>query len=70
MSDFDDAARAALGLAGMSLDEGDLEVLRMVARVAEPGARALDAADLVELPLEGDLDPGRAPARAATPASR
>lgn len=62
--------RAALGFAGMSLGEGDLEVLRVVAQVADPGTRALDAADLAELPLEGDLDPGRGPAKAATPASQ
>jgi hypothetical protein len=68
MSDFDDRMRAALNLAGVSLGEGDLEVLRVVAQVAEPGIRALDAVDLAELPVEGDLDPGQAPVRAASPA--
>lgn len=62
MSDFDEAARAALELAGVSLEEGDLDVLRAVAQASEEGIRALDAADLAELPLEGDLDPSRPPA--------
>lgn len=65
MSDFDDAARAALEFAGVSLSEGDLDVLRAVAQMAEPGTRLLDAADLAELPVEGDLDPGGPPVRAA-----
>jgi hypothetical protein len=70
MSDFDDAARAALEFAGVSLGEGDLDVLRVVAQMAEPGTRLLDAADLSELPLEGDLDPGRPPAQATPTADR
>jgi hypothetical protein len=64
MSDSDGMA-GALEFAGVSLGEGDLEVLQVVAQVFEPAMRALDAADLAELPLEGDLDPSRAPSGAA-----
>jgi hypothetical protein len=53
---------AALEFAGVSLGEGDLDVLRAVAQAFEPAMAALDAADLAELPLESDLDPSRAPA--------
>jgi hypothetical protein len=52
----------ALEFAGAHLGEGDLEVVRMVAQAFEPAMRALDEADLAELPLESDLDPGRPPA--------
>jgi hypothetical protein len=61
MSDFDEMAPAALALAGVPFGEGDLEVLRLVAQAFEPAIRALDAADLAQLPLEADLDPGRPP---------
>jgi hypothetical protein len=61
MSDFDQMAPAALALAGVPFGEGDLEVLRMVAQAFEPAIRALDGADLVELPLQSDDDPGRPP---------
>ena len=54
---------AALRFAGVSLGEGDLDVLRVVAQVFEPAMAALDAADLAELPLESDLDPSRPPAQ-------
>jgi hypothetical protein len=64
MSDFDEIAPAALRSAGMQFGEGDLEVLRVVAQALEPAMRALDAADLAELPLEGDVDPSRAPRQA------
>jgi hypothetical protein len=66
MSDFDEMAPAALALAGIPFGEGDLEVLRMVAQAFEPAMRALDAADLAELPLEGDIDPSRPPRPAPT----
>jgi hypothetical protein len=65
MSDSDGMA-GALEFAGVSLGEGDLEVLRVVAQVFEPAIRALDAADLSELPLESDLDPSRSPSNAET----
>lgn len=59
-------ARAAQELAGVRLYEGDLEVLRAVAQAGDPAIRALDSADLAELPLEGDLDPGEPPSEAPT----
>jgi len=61
MDDFREMAGAALRLAGVAVGEGDLEVLAIVAQAFDPQIRALDAADLADLPLEGDLDPGRPP---------
>jgi hypothetical protein len=63
-TDFDQLAPAAVALAGVPFSEGDLEVLRVVALAFAPSIDALDGADLAELPLEGDLDPGRAPREA------
>ena len=68
MSDFDQMAPAALALAGVPFGEGDLEVLQAVAQAFEPAMRALDATDLGDLPLEGDLDPSRPPRQAPTQA--
>ena len=59
--DFEQLAPAALALAGVPFSDGDLEVLRVVALAFEPSIEALDAADLAQLPLEGDLDPSRPP---------
>ena len=61
MSNSDEMVRAALTDAGVPFIEGDLELLRVLEQVFEPAMRALDAADLAELPLEADLDPGRPP---------
>lgn len=52
---------AALEFAGVSLGEGDLDVLRVVAGALGPAMAALDAVDLAELPIESDLDPSRPP---------
>jgi len=67
MDDFRQSAGAALKLAGVAFGEGDLELLEIVAQAFGPGIRALDEADLAELPLEGDLDPGRPPRVVALP---
>jgi hypothetical protein len=64
MSDFEQMAPAALALAGVPFAVADLEVLRVIAQAFEPAMRVLDEADLAELPLEGDVDPGRPPGRA------
>ncbi len=61
MDDFKARARATLALAGIDVPPADLEVVEMVARAFEPGVLALDAIELSQLPLEGDLDPGRPP---------
>jgi hypothetical protein len=58
----DAGLQGALEFAGVSLGEGDLDVLRVVAQALGPAMAALDAADLAELPLESDLDPSRPPA--------
>lgn len=61
MTAFEDMALPTLALAGIPLTDSDLEVLGAVAQALEPGMRALDEADLEELPPEGALDPSRAP---------
>jgi hypothetical protein len=61
MDAFTEMARATLALAGMEVSAEDLEVMGLVAQAFEPGIRALDAVELSQLPLEGDLDPGRPP---------
>jgi hypothetical protein len=62
MSDFKVQAAAALTLAGVAFQEGDLDVLEAVAQVFEPAMRALDDAPLGELPFEAGVDPSVAPA--------
>lgn len=44
-----------------SLSDADRGILELIAATFEPVMAALDAVDLAELPLEPDLDPGRAP---------
>jgi len=61
VGDFEQLAPAALAFADVPFCEADLEVLRVVALAFEPAIEALDAADLAQLPLEGDLDPSRPP---------
>jgi hypothetical protein len=61
VDDFAEMARGALRLAGVAVSEDDLVVLGMVAGAFEPSVRLLDAANMAELPLEVDLDPGRPP---------
>jgi hypothetical protein len=61
MGDFKEQAAGALALAGVPFQEGDLDVLEVVAQVFEPAMRALDDAPLAELPFEAGLDPGGAP---------
>ena len=66
MTGFDEIAPALLERAGVPFGEGDLDVLRVVAAAFGPAMDALDGADLAELPLEPDLDPGRAPRQAGS----
>jgi hypothetical protein len=61
MSDFIDVARGTLDLEGVTLADGDADILGMIALAFAPAMEALDGADLRELPLEPDLDPGRPP---------
>ena len=53
--------RAGLELAGMTVDDTDLAVMRAADAVYGPGFRALAEADLRDVVLEADLDPSRAP---------
>jgi len=61
MSDFKVLAAGALTLAGVPFQEGDLDVLQVVAQVFEPAMRALDDAPLEELPFEAGVDPSSPP---------
>jgi hypothetical protein len=61
MGDFEQMAAPALALAGVPFEQDDLALLRVVAQAFEPAMRALDGAELAELPLETDLDPSRPP---------
>ena len=54
-------APTALTLAGLPYTQEDLAVLGLVAGAFEPAMRALDEADLAELPLEPALDPSMPP---------
>jgi hypothetical protein len=62
MSDFKVLAAGALTLSGVPFEEGDLDVLEVVAQVFEPAMLALDGAALEDLPFEAGIDPGSAPA--------
>jgi hypothetical protein len=53
--------RAGLELAGDSVDDTDLAVIRAVDAAYGPALRALDEADLTHVPPEPDLDPARPP---------
>jgi hypothetical protein len=59
---FEQHVRAGLELAGHSVDQSELAVMRAADRVYGPGFRALAEADLRDVALEADLDPSRAPA--------
>jgi hypothetical protein len=61
MDAFEQHARAGLELAGMTVDDTDLAVMRAADAVYGPGFRALAEADLRDVVLEADLDPSRAP---------
>jgi hypothetical protein len=59
--DFGAFAVAGLRLQGIELEEGDLDMLRLLHSVLAPSIDALKAADLSGIPAELDLDPSRAP---------
>jgi len=58
---FEQHVRAGLELAGMTVDDTDLAVMRAADAVYGPGFQALAEADLRNVALEPDLDPSRAP---------
>jgi hypothetical protein len=58
---FEQHVRAGLELAGMTVDDTDLAVMRAADAVYGPGFQALAEADLRDVVLEPDLDPSRAP---------
>jgi hypothetical protein len=61
MDAFEQHVRAGMELAGMTVDDTDLAVMRAADAVYGPGFRALAEADLRDVMLESDLDPSRAP---------
>jgi hypothetical protein len=61
MEDFDAFAAATLPMQGVTLGEGDLDVLRFVAAAFGPVIAALDGVDLRTLELEPAPDFARAP---------
>jgi len=65
MSDFKALAGGALTLADVTFEDGDLDVLEVIAQVFEPAMRALDNAALEELPFEAAIDPSSPPAAQA-----
>lgn len=58
---FASRVRAVLGRYGVSVDDVDIAVIGAVENVYGPGTDALFAADLSNIELEHDFDPGRAP---------
>ena len=59
--EFDASAREAVLAAGLTVREGDVDILRLIAGAFDGPLKALDAVDLADLPLDPDLDPSRAP---------
>jgi hypothetical protein len=59
---FEQHVRAGLELAGQSVDDTDIAVMRAADAAYGPGFRALAEADLRDVALEPDLDPSRPPA--------
>ena len=53
--------RGGLELAGVELDDTELAIIRVADGVYGPELHALQAADLVHVWPEPDLDPGRPP---------
>ena len=53
--------RAGLELAGETVDDVDMAVIRAADAAYGPALGALDAADLSDVLPEADLDPGRPP---------
>ncbi len=59
--DFKERAAAALAFANVEFAPGDLEVIELVAAAFQPAMRALDEAELAELPFEAVIDPRQPP---------
>jgi hypothetical protein len=58
---FEQHVRAGLELLGYDVDESELAIMRVADGVYGQQLRALIDADLRSVPVEPDLDPGRAP---------
>lgn len=60
--------RGGLERNGLGLEEGELDLLRLIDGAYAPAIAALEALDLAALPPEPVLDPSRPPAPAPAPA--
>ena len=63
MDQLESYVRSGLELAGHSVDEVDMAVIRGADAVYGPPLRALEQADLAGVWPEPDIDPGRPPRR-------
>lgn len=63
MDAFEQHIRAGLELAGVTVDDTEMAVMRAADAVYGPGFAALARADLRDVELEADLDPSRPPSR-------
>ena len=61
MDSFERYARSGLELAGVEVDELDLQIMEAANEVYGPAMRALEEADLRDVWPEPDLDPSRPP---------
>jgi hypothetical protein len=58
---FEQHVRAGMELAGMTVDDADMAVMRAADAVYGPAFEALANADLRDVELEADMDPSRPP---------
>lgn len=61
MDAFEQFARGGLEWQGLSADDTDIEIMRVIDQIFGPELRALMAVDMNRLWAESDLDPSRAP---------
>ena len=61
MDPLEQYVRAGLELAGETVDDVDIAVIRAADAAYGPDMRRLDEADLTHVAAEPDLDPSRAP---------
>lgn len=61
VDDFEQFARAGLGLIGAEVTDEEIQIMRYVDGTYGERMRALEAQDLSDVWAEPDLDPGRAP---------
>ncbi|MHB8463585.1 MAG: hypothetical protein ACYDH6_06190 [Acidimicrobiales bacterium] len=60
-SDLDAYLRGAIGLAGITVTDEELAMVRLFHDAVSPRIDALVASDVLAVPIEYDSDPSRAP---------